>query len=85
MPYNVIILSSTVIALGFGSVFNLLVRRFVLVDEVPIPPLAQMVKAGVMRIKSLVNEVKGGKAEKGQVQGAKAGGVDGEVDGMKGG
>ena len=29
MPYNVIILSSTVIALAFGSVFNLLVRRFV--------------------------------------------------------
>jgi hypothetical protein len=30
MPYNVIILSSTVIALAFGSVFNLVVRRFVL-------------------------------------------------------
>ena len=29
MPYNVIILSSTVIALAFGSVFNLVVRRFV--------------------------------------------------------
>ena len=29
MPYNVIILSSTVIALAFGSIFNLLVRRFV--------------------------------------------------------
>ncbi|KAB8346269.1 hypothetical protein FH972_023313 [Carpinus fangiana] len=29
MPYNVIILTSTVIALGFGSVFNLLVRRLV--------------------------------------------------------
>ena len=32
MPYNVIILSSTVIALAFGSVFNLLVRRFVALD-----------------------------------------------------
>jgi GPI-anchor transamidase subunit T len=29
MPYNVIILTSTVIALAFGSVFNILVRRFV--------------------------------------------------------
>ncbi|KAG8965549.1 Subunit of the glycosylphosphatidylinositol transamidase complex-like protein [Tulasnella sp. 408] len=29
MPYNVIIMSSTVIALFFGSVFNLLTRRFV--------------------------------------------------------
>ena len=34
MPYNVIILTSTVIALTFGSIFNLLVRRFVGVDEV---------------------------------------------------
>ncbi|TGZ84953.1 putative GPI transamidase component Gpi16 [Ascodesmis nigricans] len=34
MPYNVIILTSTVMALAFGSVFNLLVRRFVGADEV---------------------------------------------------
>jgi phosphatidylinositol glycan class T len=33
MPYNVIILTSTVMALSFGFVFNLLVRRFVGVDE----------------------------------------------------
>jgi GPI-anchor transamidase subunit T len=33
MPYNVIILTSTVIALAFGSIFNLLVRRFVGADE----------------------------------------------------
>jgi phosphatidylinositol glycan class T len=33
MPYNVIILTSTVMALAFGMVFNLLVRRFVGVDE----------------------------------------------------
>lgn len=33
MPYNVIILTSTVIALAFGSIFNLLVRRFVAADE----------------------------------------------------
>jgi phosphatidylinositol glycan class T len=32
MPYNVIILSSTVIALAFGSVFNLLIRRFVVLE-----------------------------------------------------
>jgi GPI-anchor transamidase subunit T len=32
MPYNVIILSSTVFALAFGSVFNLLVRRFVALE-----------------------------------------------------
>lgn len=34
MPYNVIILTSTVMAMAFGSVFNLLVRRFVAADEV---------------------------------------------------
>lgn len=34
MPYNVIILTSTVMALAFGSIFNLLVRRFVGTDEV---------------------------------------------------
>jgi hypothetical protein len=32
MPYNVIILSSTVIALAFGSVFNILVRRFIVLE-----------------------------------------------------
>ncbi len=31
MPYNVIILTSTIIALAFGSIFNLLTRRFALV------------------------------------------------------
>lgn len=33
MPYNVIILTSTVIALAFGTVFNILVRRVVSADE----------------------------------------------------
>ncbi|KAF8473825.1 GPI transamidase component Gpi16 [Kalaharituber pfeilii] len=35
MPYNVIILTSTVMALAFGSLFNLMVRRFVPADQVP--------------------------------------------------
>ncbi|PGH27780.1 hypothetical protein AJ80_00568 [Polytolypa hystricis UAMH7299] len=35
MPYNVIILTSTVMALAFGSIFNILVRRFVGVEEAP--------------------------------------------------
>jgi phosphatidylinositol glycan class T len=34
MPYNVIILTSTVMALAFGNIFNMLVRRFVGADEV---------------------------------------------------
>lgn len=33
MPYNVIILTSTVIALAFGTIFNILVRRLVSLDE----------------------------------------------------
>lgn len=33
MPYNVIILTSTVIALTFGTIFNILVRRVVSLDE----------------------------------------------------
>ena len=48
MPYNVIILTSTVIAMAFGSIFNLLVRRFVSADEVP--------KANVVLIKERIKE-----------------------------
>lgn len=47
MPYNVIILTSTVIAMGFGSIFNLLVRRFVASDEVERRNL-RIVKAKVL-------------------------------------
>lgn len=50
MPYNVIILTSTVIALGFGSIFNLLTRRFALLDELPPPPLPALVKKIKQRI-----------------------------------
>ncbi|TDL19217.1 Gpi16 subunit, GPI transamidase component [Rickenella mellea] len=35
MPYNVIIMSSTLIALAFGMLFNLLTRKFVLVNVAP--------------------------------------------------
>ncbi|KAL8783791.1 MAG: hypothetical protein Q9213_004407 [Squamulea squamosa] len=42
MPYNVIILTSTVIALAFGSIYNLLVRRFVGADEVELFSLAKL-------------------------------------------
>ena len=40
MPYNVIIMSCTLIALIFGSVFNLLTRRFVLVPLTAKPAAA---------------------------------------------
>lgn len=51
MPYNVIILTSTVIALGFGSIFNLLIRRFVLLGEVPKSPLATILENVVVKVK----------------------------------
>jgi phosphatidylinositol glycan class T len=50
----VIILTSTVIALGFGNIFNLLVRRFVGADEVPAVAggLKGMVQAKILGIKA---------------------------------
>ncbi|CZT07674.1 related to GPI-anchor transamidase complex subunit Gpi16 [Rhynchosporium agropyri] len=53
MPYNVIILTSTVMALSFGFVYNLLVRRFVGLDEAEkwdIRAVRLAVLAGVNRL-----------------------------------
>jgi len=49
MPYNVIILTSTVIAMGFGSIFNLIMRRFVAADEVESSGLLFVVKERVQQ------------------------------------
>lgn len=55
MPYNVIILTSTVMALAFGNIFNLLVRRFVGADEVPSRGgLKTILQGKIERFKSLV-------------------------------
>ncbi|GAB7363461.1 hypothetical protein MBLNU230_g3733t1 [Neophaeotheca triangularis] len=70
MPYNVIILTSTVIALGFGSIFNLLVRSFVLAEEVPVSPLV----LGVRKIVGRAREVVRGFKVKSRVR------VDGGID-----
>ncbi|KAL4896157.1 GPI transamidase component PIG-T [Aspergillus ambiguus] len=59
MPYNVIILTSTVIALAFGSIFNLLVRRFVTVEEAE-AVAAQTVKGRLLgKIVALRDRIKG--------------------------
>ncbi|KAK3711468.1 Subunit of the glycosylphosphatidylinositol transamidase complex-like protein [Vermiconidia calcicola] len=89
MPYNVIILTSTVIALGFGSIFNLLVRSFVLVEEVPVGALAGVVwrlKDGVARVRGMLKgggvgkeDDGGGVVKKGEVV------VGGEVRKVNGG
>jgi phosphatidylinositol glycan class T len=58
MPYNVIILTSTVIALGFGSIFNLLIRRFVLAEEVPKSPLVAAIANFVAKVKGAIGRTK---------------------------
>jgi phosphatidylinositol glycan class T len=63
MPYNVIILTGTVMALGFGSIFNILVRRFVGVDEVPVTSIGVALRAVAGRLqaraRTLYNSIKG--------------------------
>ncbi len=59
MPYNVIILTSTVMALGFGSIFNLLVRRFVGSDEVDNWNVAGWRASIQARLQTLLTRVRG--------------------------
>lgn len=57
MPYNVIILTSTVMALAFGSVFTMLVRRFVGADEVhgyDFAVVRDRIRGRVMRLRERV-------------------------------
>ena len=63
MPYNVIILTSTVIALAFGSIFNLLVRRFVAADEARVL-VRQTVKGRLAGVVIALRDRISGKAEK---------------------
>lgn len=59
MPYNVIILTSTVMALAFGSIFNILIRRFVAFDEVPENNLAKLGKRIKFRIAAIKEKLTG--------------------------
>ncbi|KAK3050609.1 Subunit of the glycosylphosphatidylinositol transamidase complex-like protein [Extremus antarcticus] len=83
MPYNVIILTSTVIALGFGSIFNLLTRRFVLVEEVPVSPLAGIVGQVRERVGEVWGRIMGG--GKGSAGEESGGGKDRREDALRGG
>src|SRR5436190_17182584 len=68
MPYNVIILSSTVIALAFGSIFNLLVRRFVALepgDVIPGNKLRGLILKVIAFIKWKIEALKNRSAVKG--------------------
>lgn len=51
MPYNVIILTSTAIALTFGGLYNILVRRMVGADEAPMSPLKAKITKLMERFK----------------------------------
>ncbi|KAJ5826115.1 hypothetical protein N7474_003253 [Penicillium riverlandense] len=63
MPYNVIILTSTVIALGFGTIFNILVRRVVSADEAAALG-AQTFKARILGKVVAIRDKLGGKGTK---------------------
>ena len=54
MPYNVIILTSTVMALAFGNIFNLLVRRFVGAEEVPPRRLKEVIRGRIVALRDRV-------------------------------
>ncbi|KAH8667068.1 GPI transamidase component PIG-T [Xylariales sp. PMI_506] len=61
MPYNVIIFTSTAIALAFGGLYNILVRRFVGHDEGPEVSLVRLrkrIQAGVQKLRSRLNKGK---------------------------
>lgn len=64
MPYNVIILTSTVMALAFGMIFNLLVRRFVGADEVEGWNLAALKAKARGRVTVLLDKLLGKGKEK---------------------
>jgi phosphatidylinositol glycan class T len=57
MPYNVIILTSTVMALGFGSIFNIVVRRFVAADELSSAPMGLLAAAVVQRAQGRIRGI----------------------------
>ncbi|KJR80280.1 phosphatidylinositol glycan, class T [Sporothrix schenckii 1099-18] len=56
MPYNVIIFTSTAIALAFGGMFNIIVRRFVAADEGPTVSLKAVLGKLVVRVLALANK-----------------------------
>lgn len=58
MPYNVIIFTSTAIALAFGGMFNILVRRFVAADEGPAVGLGAVKARLAARLGGVVGRLK---------------------------
>ncbi|KAL1898497.1 Subunit of the glycosylphosphatidylinositol transamidase complex-like protein [Sporothrix stenoceras] len=63
MPYNVIIFTSTAIALAFGGMFNIIVRRFVAADEGPTVSLKAMLGKLAKKVQALAKKPKKGDAK----------------------
>ena len=82
MPYNVIILTSTVIALGFGSIFNLLVRRFVLVEEVPASAVVARIRERLLQLKATIQS-RFGRAKASDPPDGDAKGAESTPDGLQ--
>ncbi|KAI5861464.1 Gpi16 subunit, GPI transamidase component [Durotheca rogersii] len=62
MPYNVIIFTSTAIALAFGGLYNMLIRRFVGADEGPAVGLSGLkgkVIEGIIKLSQKIKAAKG--------------------------
>ena len=64
MPYNVIIFTSTAIALAFGGLFNIIVRRFVAADEGPQVSATALKEKLKSKLRTLLSRTKASKAEK---------------------
>ena len=56
MPYNVIIFTSTAIALAFGGLYNIIVRRFIGADEGPASPLKEKLRSLVGKVRQLIGK-----------------------------
>ncbi|KAK7991468.1 GPI transamidase component [Apiospora saccharicola] len=76
MPYNVIIFTSTCIALAFGGLYNILVRRFVGRNEGPEVSLVKLRK----KLQDAVQKFKGRVQERLGVAGKGAKKVEGKTD-----
>lgn len=86
MPYNVIIFTSTCIALAFGGLYNILVRRFVAADEVSevgAGGLKGKVLYAAKKIVGLVKEKLAASASKSGSGGGGGGGDGGKGEGQQ--
>ncbi|KAI0846363.1 Gpi16 subunit, GPI transamidase component [Daldinia vernicosa] len=63
MPYNVIIFTSTVIALAFGGLYNILIRRFVGANESPEANAGGLKNKIIAAVAKLAGRLKGAKGK----------------------